>query len=402
MNMIMECFNSLNSFEEGRFSSPKRNNYFFNDFNNNCSDIIGSQIWEPFQEDQSPSILVQNFNYNPMKDFHENNSINSNNFNLIGNNVKRNPINFIDEDNIDKSTADLTNIKRWNNCWHPNFNDLDNNENKNEDIPLNGYKFVEQFQLKKPLETNKKIKKKPKIKKLFKVTGKKKGRDENNLNKEKNKSEFGRLYDEDNINTKIKIHFTKFNRIIVNTILEEKLKQIGQGKDIEDLQFLPINHLESRKTSKKEIELLQTETIGDVLKSEISPKFSTKDSDLNEKNYNIIKANKNLKIVSEVLGKKFPFFFYKIYRQNQEEKIRYIFNLNEFGFGEDLEFKLPEKVFYEDLLEKNKELKYFEKYKTTMDVCCRKNFTIKENKEIKNFKTRKMKKKNFLVSCGNK
>ena len=361
MNMIMECFNSLNSFEEGRFSSPKRNNYFFNDFNNNCSDIIGSQIWEPFQEDQSPSILVQNFNYNPMKDFHENNSINSNNFNLIGNNVKRNPINFIDEDNIDKTTADLTNIKRWNNCWHPNFNDLDNNENKNEDIPLNGYKFVEQFQLKKPLETNKKIKQKPKIKKLFKVTGKKKGRDENNLNKEKNKSEFGRLYDEDNINTKIKIHFTKFNRIIVNTILEEKLKQIGQGKDIEDLQFLPINHLESRKTSKKEIELLQTETIGDVLKSKISPKFSTKDSDLNEKNYNIIKANEKLKIVSEVLGKKFPFFFYKIYRQNQEEKIRYIFNLNEFGFGEDLEFKLPEKVFYEDLLEKNKELKYFEK-----------------------------------------
>lgn len=333
----------------------------------------------------SSSILVPDFNNNSINESFENTLISGNNINLRSNIEDKYTINLEMEDNKEKSTFYETKFRLSENT---NFNDLDYDENYN--IELNEPRFEPQI-----IKIDESNKTKEKELKLFKVTPYKRKRN----NPFKRKSQFSRLYDEDNINTKLKINFTECNRIIVNSILEAKLKQIGREKDLKDndFQFLKIDHKQKRKMSKKEIELFQKNTIEDYIKSNVSSKFSTKSTQLNEKICEKIRKDESLKVVSEVLEKNCLFFFDKIYLQ----KKRYNFNLNEFDFKEDLEFKLPKKkIFYEDLLEKNKKLEYFEKYKTTMDICCRKYFTIKENQDIKNFKTRKIKRKKFLKCAG--
>ena len=355
---------------------------YINNFN---QPQLGFNTYELEDVFSSSSILVPSFSDNSINECFGNTLISGNNINLRSNIEDKYPINLEMEDNKEKSTFYAT---RFILSEYTNFNDLDYDKNYNMEL---NESFIEP-KTKKIVENNKTIEKGLK---LFKVTRYKRKMN----NQFKRKSQFSRLYDEDNINTKLKINFTECNRIIVNSILEAKLKQIGREKDLKDndFQFLKIEHKQKRKISKKEIELFQKHTIEDYIKSNVSSKFSTKSIQLNKKICEKIQKDESLKVVSEVLEKNFLFFFDKIYLQ----KKRYIFNLNEFDFKEDLEFKLPEeKIFYEDLLEKNKKLEYFEKYKTTMDICCRKYFAIKENQDIKNFKIRKIKRKKFLKCAG--
>lgn len=344
---------------------------YINNFN---QPQLGFNTYESEDVFSSSSILVPSFSDNSINECFGNTLISGNNINLRSNIEDKYPINLEMEDNKDKSTFYATKFIL---SEYTNFNDLDYDKNYN--MELNEPCF--EPKTKKIVENNKTIEKELK---LFKVTRYKR----KSNNQFKRKSQFSRLYDEDNINTKLKINFTECNRIIVNSILEAKLKQIGREKDLKDndFQFLKIEHKQKRKISKKEIELFQKHTIEDYIKSNVSSKFSTKSIQLNKKICEKIQKDESLKVVSEVLEKNFLFFFDKIYLQ----KKRYIFNLNEFDFKEDLEFKLPEeKIFYEDLLEKNKKLEYFEKYKTTMDICCRKYFLLKKIKILKILKLEK-------------
>lgn len=265
------------------------------------------------------------------------------------------------------------------------------NLSENEDLSLTKEKFIEENELKSTLKIiiNNRVEEIPKLKKIFQITKKKRRRHKNNCKDRENNTNFTRGFDEDNINTKIKTNFTNFNTIIVNSVLRAKLKQIGKEKYFKDLKFYPIAHKKKIKTSKNSKKNFQKQTIGDLIKFDVSPKFRTKNPKTNENNYEMIKKDNNLKVISEIFDKNFLFFFDKIYLQRK----RTIFNLSEFGL-EDLEIKLPKEIkFYQDLLEKNKEKKLFQTYKTRMDMCCLKYFTIRGDGGTTIFKARKMKNK---------
>ena len=265
------------------------------------------------------------------------------------------------------------------------------NLSENEDLSLTKEQFIEENELKKTLKIiiNNKEEEIPKIKKIFQITKKKRRRHKNNCKDRENNTNFTRGFDEDNINTKIKTNFTNFNTIIVNSVLRAKLKQIGKEKYFKDLKFYPIAHKKKIKTPKNSKKNFQKQTIGDLIKFDVSPKFRSKNPKTNANNYEMIKKDNNLKVISEIFDKNFLFFFDKIYLKRK----RTIFNLNEFGF-EDLEIKLPKEIkFYQDLLEKNKEKKLFQTYKTRMDICCLKYFTIRRDGGTTIFKARKMKNK---------
>ena len=297
--------------------------------------------------------------------------INSNNLNLR---IKLN-----NEVNDSSPTAYETKTGSYN-------NDLINYLYQDETLSFSEEQFEEKYKLLNLLENIRKLEEKNKYKKLFKVSSKKRSRHKNNLELNEN----SRLYDEDNINTKIKINFTTSNRIIVNSILKAYLKHIGRQKDFNNLKFYPIKHDQKRSSSKKIIKELQTKSIGDIIKLNITSKYSTKNPNSNEIRYKIIKNCKNLALISEILKKNYLFFFDSLYRKKKRQK----FNLKDFGF-EDLEVELLKKnIFYEDLLEKNKKnpkIKFFEEYKTKMNLCCKKYFTKNQNNTI--FKARRIKKK---------
>ena len=305
--------------------------------------------------------------------------INSNfeNSRVISDNIT-NIINLKNESDENDSTAYKTKKGNF-------YNNNSLNYLNEDDISFPEEEFEEKNILQSHFENIRKLDEKTKYKKLFEVSLKKRRIHKNNFKYNKTP----RLYDDDNIITKIKINFTTFNRIIVNSILIAYLKYIGREKDFNDLRFYPIKHKEKRSSSKKTIKELQTKSIGDITKLNTTSKWSSKNPNTNENRYEIITNDKNLALISEVLKKNYLFFFDILYRKKKRQK----FNLKEFGF-EDLEVELPKKnIFYEDLLEKNRKnpkIKFFEEYKTRMNLCCKIYFTKNQNNTI--FKARRMKK----------
>ena len=276
--------------------------------------------------------------------------------------------NEIDNNTSTFSTSSETKRKNRNNLISDVFI-------KNSDISFNECDFEKENKLKNHLEMilNNNEKEMPKFK--VKVEAKKR------------ENIYTRKYDKDNIKTKLNINYSNFYTIVINSSIKARLNQIGREKEFINFKFTPINHILKRKTSKKDLEKFQILTIGDVMKSDFTQKSKALNS--NKDIYNKIQDDEDLKVISKILEKNYLFFFDKLFL-----KKRYIFNLNEFGFKEDLEIKLPKDIlFYEDLLEKNKKLEFFGKYKTTMNFCCRNNFKIKNNKYIPIFTTRKMKRK---------
>ena len=212
-----------------------------------------------------------------------------------------------------------------------------------------------------------------------------------NIKRKRDKNEnldinnLGRKFDEDNIISKIKSSYTKCTIDLFNGIIE--------SKNYENIKFSYIRHDISKKPTKKEKEEMKTETIEKFLSQKASTKYCN-----NENNNiivcSIIKKDEKYKDIAKLLTLKFLFFFDKIYYQKRKE----IYRLSDYGIDDvdDILFKLPKKTqLYEDLLEKNKDEPFFEKYKTKMEICCklyfnpddkRPKFQVKKNKGKRNIK----------------
>lgn len=164
----------------------------------------------------------------------------------------------------------------------------------------------------------------------------------------------------DNMLTKIQVGYINFLVNFTNIIIEK----FGRS----DLKFKLIvsslkkdNKIESRKK-------LKEGTIADVLKNEISSKYSK----INKNNNFIVYEDlvkSGLTDVINVLKQKFLFFFESVYFKSLRK-----FNLKDFGLI-DLQIELPKKILlYEDLLMKNKKDGNFEEYKIKMEKCIKWHF----------------------------
>ena len=190
-----------------------------------------------------------------------------------------------------------------------------------------------------------------------------------------------RKYDHDNIKKKIKVDYFNFIILIINIIIKEFTKKNNITFDSE---FYDLASKYKSNVTKESIKLLQTQTIKDVIKTDISPQYTIKN-----KNSNLITCNKieqeiKLKDINDILNKKILYFFETIYFQKRKEK----YNLKELNLI-DLEIVLDKEEIglFEDLLDRNKineENFNFDKYKIDMINCCKNYFFQK-----KFFKTRK-------------
>ena len=201
-------------------------------------------------------------------------------------------------------------------------------------------------------------------KKLFLiVTSKKRGR---KIDKKNNGKEHGK-YDEDNIVRKIQVSYINF----IIDLINEVLKGIGR----KDLSLIPLDYLFKRVVNKKQRDFLKSHTVEEVIQSKTSPKYKTKNENVNKEICEKIKKEK-IYIMSSILKTNFFFFFDKIYYR----KARRI-NLKDFGLV-DLEINLDNLELYEDLLLKNKKDIHFEKYRKKIDFCAKKYFLPKNQKDI--------------------
>ena len=173
-----------------------------------------------------------------------------------------------------------------------------------------------------------------------------------------------RLYDEDNIIKKIKVHYINFDFKFINYLLKKKGRIDLHLQDLE--QELKIN------VDKNCLSNMKNQKLEDVL---------CNGTDYNKKQLEKIKKEPNLEDIIYILNKSFLFLFECIYYP----KRKYKYNLNEFGRLESFEFALPKNILlYEDLLEKNKKKPKnfdfdFEEYKKKMDKCCKKYFFQAKN-----------------------
>jgi hypothetical protein len=201
-------------------------------------------------------------------------------------------------------------------------------------------------------------------KKLFlTIIAQKRGR---KIEKKNNGKEHGK-YDEDNIVRKIQVSYINF----IIDFINEALKGIGR----KDLKFIPLDYLFKRVVNKKQRNFLKSHSVEEVIQSKTSPKYKTKDKNVNKEICEKIKEEK-IYIMSSLLKTNFFFFFDKIYYK----KARRI-NLKDFGLV-DLEINLDNLELYEDLLLKNKKDIHFEKYRKKIDFCVKKYFLPKNQKDI--------------------
>jgi hypothetical protein len=201
-------------------------------------------------------------------------------------------------------------------------------------------------------------------KKLFlTIIAQKRGR---KIEKKNNGKEHGK-YDEDNIVRKIQVSYINF----IIDFINEALKGIGR----KDLKFIPLAYLFKRVVNKKQRNFLKSHSVEEVIQSKTSPKYKTKDKNVNKEICERIKEEK-IYIMSSLLKTNFFFFFDKIYYK----KARRI-NLKDFGLV-DLEINLDNLELYEDLLLKNKKDIHFEKYRKKIDFCVKKYFLPKNQKDI--------------------
>ena len=184
--------------------------------------------------------------------------------------------------------------------------------------------------------------------------------------KDNNIKEHGK-YDEDNIIRKIQVSYINF---VINFI-NEISKAIGR----KDLILIPLEYFFKRIVNKKHRAFLKSNTVEEIIQCKTSPKYKTKNDNLNKEICEKIKKEK-IYILLKILQTNFFFFFDKIYIR----KARTI-NLKEFGLVE-LEINLSNLELYEDLLLRNQKDIHFENYKKKIDVCIKKYFLPKKQKEI--------------------
>ena len=190
------------------------------------------------------------------------------------------------------------------------------------------------------------------LKKRFKITKKKRGREK--LKQVKIKTyENEKVHDKntsDNLLRKIQVHYISFIVKFLNEIL-----QILNYKQ----RFLKLCYRFKRNIKKGFVNSLKVKSIGDIICNPISKQYK---KDLNYNMY-IFEQVKEDKVLKKIFSENYTSFFRKIYF-----KSRSIINLREYGLNKAI--ILPDKIkMYKDLL-KNEEYTY----KRNMNNCINHHF----------------------------
>ena len=155
----------------------------------------------------------------------------------------------------------------------------------------------------------------------------------------------------DNIIRKIQVHFIKFIFSFINEILKnEGIRKI----------FYDIDYNIKKDIKNKNVEILKTTEIGQILSQNISTKNRKKykvDKEINNKLYLEVIKNESIR---KILSETYINIFRNIYYKNKRD-------LNDYG----LNIKLSNNVkTYKDLLEKNiKDKKYIKEINNTVERC---------------------------------
>jgi hypothetical protein len=160
---------------------------------------------------------------------------------------------------------------------------------------------------------------------------------QNNEIKEKEKFHDKNIVD--NLKKKIQVHYMSFIRSFLNEIIKQ-LKIVRQ--------FLKIDYNIKKNVHKNNLNELKEKTIGEIISSEISPKYKN-----NEKNYNKIivdDLSKN-EVLRNILSQNYMSFFKEVYYKSNNK-------INLKRYGADEEIILSNKVeMYKDFL-KNKDFDF--------------------------------------------
>ena len=197
--------------------------------------------------------------------------------------------------------------------------------------------------------------------------GKKRGRKRQSINGS-NRPEHSKL-SRDNIKRKIKIHYLKFLRLLINQILYEIL---CQNKTLKYHQFYPLDHNFSEKITKKHLESLKNMSIGDIFKDNTSTKFKR------EKKSNLIIYNEVIKNneIKNILDKNYLEFIHHYYNKTKE------IDLLDYGINKTITLE-PSLEFFKDLI--NRECKGSdseinnEKYHDKLEKCIKEDFLKEKN-----------------------
>lgn len=152
-----------------------------------------------------------------------------------------------------------------------------------------------------------------------------------NKKKRKKHDKFSR----DNIKRKLQVHYIEFLRNLINQLIKEILKT-------EKFQFLQISYEFASNISKKAVDSLKIKTIGEILRDNISPKYTF------FKNNNICVYHEiceKSNIIKNILNKKYLSLF-NVY-------INKINKLDKSKYGLDQDFYLSNVENLKDLLKKN-------------------------------------------------
>ena len=235
---------------------------------------------------------------------------------------------------------------------------------KNEE-PLNedySYLFIKTKETKTKESTKEKVEENiqiiSKTEKEDELLGKKRGRKKNIekiVNKKENIEKIHNHESEDNMLNKIQIHSINSAIECFNSILDY-IKYNNKER------FLKIDPSFKKKINKKEREELKKKKLCDILKLDISTKFTNHSFDYNKNLYEKIEKMKENPIYDALIklsNENYLYFFQNIYYKNER-----IINLNKYGI--DVNIPLNNKVkLCEDKIKsfKDKGEKYIKKYK---------------------------------------
>ena len=162
--------------------------------------------------------------------------------------------------------------------------------------------------------------------------------DKNNLGKKRERKHDKNA--KDNILRKIQANYIKFLENLLNQINIELLQNYESK---EDIQFFPLNCKMKKKINKVYFDLLKKQTLGDIFKDNVSPKFKNYEK-LNIKVYNQITDKSE--IIKTILDKTYLEFF-DVYYLNKKT-----INLSKYGLNRTIILSSNIEL-YKDLLKNN-------------------------------------------------
>ena len=264
-------------------------------------------------------------NFNGQKNIYEKNQIPNQNIRNFSITEKQNLSSILPFNNKEKE-------KQNNDIEILIENNEDNNSEKEREIKEEKEKNKNVFMTKKKKKNNTPKKKKVvfKVKKENTYLGNKRERIiQEEFTYEYNYEYRHTKFSDDNILRKVQVHYMSFIHDFVNNILSS----LGNKE-----QFLKIDYVYKKNVKNEFVSLLKETCIGDILKKEISSKYTKYNRNKNELIFkNVISEHPSLKNL-----------FDKNYYQNERN-----INLNQYGLNVNIKLNEKKVKLFDDLLKKN-------------------------------------------------